>query len=123
MPQQDAFHAPPMAAVPAMAPAPTAYGVMPISTFPAANRPATPQSWKSATPPGALVPASSAAPGMTLQLSVPKDLTEAISDLRNSVVQNTDLLTQLISKQPGGNGEEAGAKKKPVSLHELIKKA
>ena len=60
---------------------------------------------------------------MTLQLSVPKDLTEAIGDLRDSVVQNTDLLTQLIAKQPAGNGDEAAPKKKPVSLHEPIKKA
>jgi len=118
MQHQDAYA--PMAA----AAAPTAYGVMPISTFPPNNnRSTTPQSWKSATPPGALVPANAAAPGMTLQLSVPKDLTEAITDLRDSVVHNTDLLSQLISKQPGGNGDDAAAKKKPVSLHEPIKKA
>ena len=109
--------------------------MQPISTspspFPANNRSPTPQSWKSATPPGALVPASTTngggggggGVGMTLQLSVPKDLTEAIGDLRDSVVHNTDLLSQLIAKQPGNGDDAAPAKKKPVSLHEPIKKA
>lgn len=115
--------------------APTAYGMHPISSFPPNNnRSPTPQSWKSVTPPGALVPAGAATnsaaaaalggggSAFLLQLSVPKDLTDAIADLRDSVVHNTDLLSQLIGKHPGGNGEEAAAKKKPVSMHEPIKK-
>ena len=126
-------------ASPTLQSAPSAYGVLPISNnngngaFSPNNRSPTPQSWKSATPPGALVPASNnsspgGGSGLTLQLAVPRDLTEAICDLRDSVVHNTDLLSQLISKQPGGNGDDAAggggaaAKKKAVSLHEPIKK-